>query len=126
MKKIITVVFLLSLISLQSCYYDKEEYLYPNIDNTCETVNVTYSTTISGIIAGSCLSCHSNATAAGLGANIRLETYSDLKTYVDNGKFQGSVFHDSGYSPMPKNAAQLNDCKRQQITIWINNGALNN
>jgi len=45
---------------------------------------------------------------------------------VDNGKLLGAVTHASGYSPMPKNQAQLSDCNIQKITNWINKGALNN
>lgn len=89
----------------------------------CDTTNVTYSGTIEPIINNSCKGCHSGGAPAG---NIPLTTYADVKKQVDNGKLWGSVNWDGGYSPMPKDAAQLSSCKVQTIGIWIADGAQNN
>jgi hypothetical protein len=120
------IILLLMIIAFQSCYYDKEELLYPELTSGCDTLNVTYSNTISPILDLNCLSCHSNSTASAYGGGIKLQNYSDVKTYVDNGKLLGSVSHSSGFSPMPQGAAKIAVCKITQIEIWINAGAANN
>jgi hypothetical protein len=123
MKKVLPVLVIISLICI-TCYYDNEEYLYPEINNECDTTNVTFSITISGMLDNYCLSCHSNNTAANFGNNIRLEDYSDVKIRSQN--ILGSIKHNSGFSPMPKSGAKLNDCLIRQFEIWINNGTPDN
>ena len=117
---------ILIIFTLQSCYYDKEEILYPVINNECDTISVNYSITVSDIISQNCLSCHSNASASTSGGGIPLEDYSDVKVNADNGKLLGSIQQLTGYSPMPKGGSKLNDCNISQIEIWINSGAANN
>jgi len=114
---------LLSLL-LVSCYYDNEEALYPSISTTCDTVNVTFSGTIKSILANSCLSCHSNATAASAGNNIRLENYADVQAKATS--IAGSVKHSGSYSPMPKNGGNIKACSITQFDIWVSKGMLNN
>jgi len=123
----VTFIFplLIMLFSISACYYDSEEYLFPKINNQCDTVNTTFSQTVKPIIENNCYSCHSNGTSS-MGGNIRLEDYSDIKVYADNGKLLGSITHANGYSPMPKGVAKLEDCKITMIQKWINDGTLNN
>ncbi|MBN1186239.1 MAG: hypothetical protein JXB49_28435 [Bacteroidales bacterium] len=113
-------------ILLHSCYYDSEEYLFPELNNSCDTLDITYSGTIQPMLQSNCYVCHSNSNAAGLGGNIRLEDYEDVKTVADDGRLYGSIAHESGFSPMPRGGSQLNDCIIQQTKIWIDNGAPNN
>jgi mono/diheme cytochrome c family protein len=112
------------LAGLGGCYYDKEEILYPG--GNCDTTNVTYSGTVSGIINTNCNVCHSTASANANGGGIQLDTHPKLKVYVDNGKLMGSINHAGGYSPMPKNATKLSSCDIAKIQAWVNAGALNN
>ncbi len=114
------------IVALQSCYYDKEELLYPEISSSCDTVNVTYSENISPIIEMNCLSCHSNSTAAVYGSDIKLENFEDIEIYVTNGQLLGSILQNSGYEPMPKGSGKMDDCKIKQFEIWISEGAINN
>lgn len=123
MKKVLIVSAVITIFCF-ACYYDNEEYLYPEISNTCDTTNVTFSGTVSVMLNNYCLSCHSNANAANFGNNIRLEDYEDVKTYSQD--VLGSIKHESGFSPMPKGGAQLNDCLITQFEIWVNNGTPNN
>ncbi len=128
MKRIkfyIIPVFLI-VLAFQSCYYDNEEYLYPQVFSSCDTLDVSYSGSISSILALQCLSCHSTATADTYGNSIILDNYAALKTYADNGRLLGAIKHETDYSPMPKNAGMLDNCKIKQFEIWINSGALNN
>jgi hypothetical protein len=121
-----TIIPILLIASFQSCYYDKEELLYPELSSNCDTSNVTYSNTIVSILDLNCLSCHSNSAASAYGGGVKLESYPNVKIYVDNGALLGSVQHSSGFSPMPKGAEKMSVCKITQIAVWINAGAPNN
>jgi len=110
-----------------SCYWDNEEFLYPEIASGCDTTAiVTYSGAVTALLQGRCLSCHSNSAAANLGGNIKLDTYAAVKIYADNGQLLGSVQHASGYSQMPKGSTKLSDCEITSIEKWIADGTLNN
>ncbi|MDP4933751.1 MAG: hypothetical protein NWR30_03495 [Salibacteraceae bacterium] len=89
----------------------------------CDTSNVTFSAFVNPLIGQQCLGCHNASSANG---GINLQGYTNVKTYVDNGKFLGSIKHTSGYSPMPQNQAKMDDCTIAKLEAWINNGALNN
>jgi hypothetical protein len=123
MKKILGLFTLITLFCI-SCYYDNEENLYPEINTSCDTTNVTFSGSISIMISNNCYSCHSNSTAANFGNNIRLQDYSDVN--AQSQRVLGSINHNSGFSPMPKGGAKLNDCLIKQFEIWVNNGSPNN
>jgi hypothetical protein len=117
---------LLLIICFTTCYYDNEENLYPQSGQSCDLTNVTYTLTVKPILQSYCLSCHSTAAAPASGGGIKLENYTDLKTYVTNGKFYGSVSHAAGYSAMPKGGGTLDNCSLQKLKKWIDDGALNN
>jgi hypothetical protein len=120
--KIILIIIAAGFL-LMGCYNDSEEYLYPSINNNCDTTNVTFSATIYPIITESCLNCHQGSSAGG---NIDLTGYANVKIQADNGKLIGSVKQTSGFSSMPKGGSKLSDCKIDQIEIWIRKGTLNN
>ena len=119
---------------LNSCYYDVEEELYYEIEEElyqdvleniadCDTLMVQYTLNILPIIDQHCFPCHSLETAF---ANVVVEPYNGLKNYVDNGELLCVLNHQSGCSPMPKNAAKLTDCELAKIEKWIDDGAQNN
>lgn len=112
------------IIFLGGCYYDNEEYLYAKAP--CAISSVTYSVTISGILATSCYSCHSTATGNASGNGIIIDSYAKLKPYVTNGQLVGSITHAGGFSPMPKGATKMSSCDIQKIQAWITAGALEN
>jgi hypothetical protein len=114
----------LILIFLGSCFYDSEEALYPSLNSVCDTTNVTFSGKIVPLLANSCLSCHSNAAAAGSGNGIRLENYADVQTRATS--VAGSIKQTGTFSPMPKNGGKLKACLISQFDIWVRNGKLNN
>jgi len=124
MKKALWILFIVALIA--GCYYDNEEWLYPNPDLTCDTTGVAYSKSVVPILQTNCYSCHSSKQAAAYGNNIDVEKYSSLKQSINSGSFYGAVIHKSGYSPMPKGGARLDTCSLTKIKIWIDKGALNN
>ncbi|HMJ46343.1 MAG TPA: hypothetical protein VK498_03395 [Ferruginibacter sp.] len=116
---IISILVTSSCIS--SCYYDKEEVLYP--DTVCDTAVITYSQSVAPILSSFCNSCHGGNTPS---AGIKLDTYTDTKIQVTNGRLWGAVSHSTNYSPMPKNATMLNTCNLAKIKKWLDAGALNN
>jgi hypothetical protein len=109
-----------------SCYYDSKEFLFPEINDGCDTINITFALSVAPVLDQYCLSCHGNSTAASYGSNIKLEDYTDVKAQADNGKLIGSISHESGYSPMPKGASKLDNCIITAIKQWIDAGAQNN
>ena len=112
---------------LSSCYYDNQETLYGNPDQTCDTIAVKYSTHILPILHTYCYVCHSaSVVAEGGGGGYNFENFNTLQTLALNGHLVGAVSHTPGYSPMPKYGNKLSDCNISKITIWVNNGALNN
>jgi hypothetical protein len=120
-KWIAFILILVGIMSFSGCYYDDEDNLYP-LAGSCDTTNVTYSGTISLIMSGNCNSCHGGSSPQ---ANIKTDSYTDLKIVVDNGKFWAAVNHESAF-PMPKDLPKLSDCDLSKIRIWIDGGALNN
>jgi hypothetical protein len=124
MKRFFVPVFMITILSIVSCYYDNEEALYPVYNSSCDTTIVTFSGTIAPILNNNCLGCHSNAAAAGAGNNIRLENYADVAARKSN--ITGSIKHTGTYSPMPKNGGKLKSCSINQWDIWIRNGMINN
>lgn len=111
----------LLLCSLSSCYYDKEEVLYP--DSICDTANVKYSTTIQPVLNSHCVSCHGGSTPS---AGIKLDTYDGVSIQAANGRLWGAVSHSSSFSPMPKNSNKLSDCNLTKIKKWLDAGHPNN
>ncbi len=119
-KRFFPVLFLFAII-IGSCYYDKEEYLYPVISNTCDTSNVTFSGSIIPLLQNNCLSCHSNNYAASQGGNVRLQDYTDVT--ANKAKVWTSINRVPGVTPMPKGGAKLKECFIHQVELWINQGA---
>lgn len=85
----------------------------------CDSSKYTYSNEIAPIIQNNCLGCHNTN-------NIKIGTYSELKTEVDNGRVWGSINHKNGYKAMPSVYTKITDCEIKKIEKWIANGAPNN
>ena len=111
------------LASVSGCFYDKEEILYPN---NCDVSAVTYSVTVTNILSASCYSCHNTANGPVNGSGIVFDTYAKLKPYATNGRLLGAINHAGGYSPMPKNMAQLSSCDIAKIQAWVTAGTPEN
>lgn len=123
----ISVVALLYTMLLTSCYYDNEEYLYPE-SAICDTENMSYANDVWPVINASCKGCHSGASPGG---GIKLENYSDVAASAaiqagNYGSLSGAINHASGNSPMPKNSDKLSDCSINKIDAWIEQGTFDN
>ena len=126
MKYLVILVLLSTclLLGLNSCYYDKESQLYP-FSSSCDTANVTYSTTVKTILQnGGCLGCH--AAPAASGGNIVLDNYSAVKSIAQSGRLYGAISHSPGYQPMPQSGGKLTNCDISKVKKWITDGLLNN
>ncbi|MFT3754109.1 MAG: hypothetical protein QM800_14945 [Paludibacter sp.] len=104
--------------TFHSCYYDKEEQLYPSLA-ACDTTNITYSQKIAPILNANCLSCHGNSVYQSNGGGVKLQDYPDVKANI-NPAYDAVV-----NGRMPK-GAKLDDCSITAIGIWKNAGAPNN
>lgn len=111
---------------------DKIELIFDWIDqgarnnscsNNCDTTNVTFSGTILPLIQNNCLGCHSGGTPGG---QIDLSNHLNISVVALNGRLFGAVNHDPGFQPMPRGGSKLQQCRIDQIRIWIQDGAINN
>jgi uncharacterized membrane protein len=122
-KHFIAYLLILLSISFTSCYYDNEEYLYPN-PSACDTANVSYSQHIAPIIQTNCVGCHSGVAPSG---GINLTSYSDVLVKVNDNALLNAVKYNNINSPMPPpTVGKMSDCNINIIAAWIHQGAQNN
>ncbi len=90
----------------------------------CDTLNVTFSGTISPIVQNNCAggSCHDASSPA---ANINLTTYAGVAQVANNGSLAGAIQHQSPYTSMPP-GLWLTQCQIDQVLIWVQAGSPNN
>jgi hypothetical protein len=119
-KKILLLFFLPIVLSLNACYYDNEEELYPSDKLTCDTIGISFSQDIFPIFQGNCstVGCH----VAGGSAPGIFENYAGIKSKVDNGSIEVRVLVRKDMPP----ARPLNECQLLQIRAWLDAGAPNN
>ena len=120
--KYFLMVLVLTSASLMACYYDNEQDLYPSTSNNvipCDTTNLTYTTSILPIMTAQCTRCHSASKYVTDGGNIRLDSYSDVQIYANNGRIVGAITHSPGYTAMPDNTAALSACDIEYFKHWI-------
>jgi hypothetical protein len=119
----VQVLFISIMLSLSSCYYDKEEALY-GAGPACDTTGVTYSSHINSILNNNgCVGCHSGASPSG---NINLQGYTNVKNLAVTGRLYGAVSHSPGFSPMPQGGNKISNCEISRLKAWIDAGAPNN
>jgi len=112
--RLIFVSALLLSLAISGCYYDSEEALYLN--NSCDTINVTYTKSIAPICSGYCNSCHSTSEHQG---DIVTDNYASVKQYKD--RIIAAINH-TGPSPMPKGGGSLSECDLAKFDIWVMKG----
>lgn len=89
----------------------------------CDTITVTYSKTISGILDTYCYSCHGTSGSGG----VTLTNYSGVKSVINDGRLWNAVNHLSGpQKAMPNSTTKLSDCNLKQIKKWMDAGAPQN
>jgi hypothetical protein len=124
-KYLFILTVLIAVVSLfTSCYYNKEDFLYPVYPNqqtgTCDTTNITYGLTIKPIFDNNCKGCHSSGSAFNLDGYAALSAYlaSNSQKLLDDINYTGSQH-------MPP-STKMGDCQIKQISIWIKAGYPNN
>lgn len=114
----------ISVMALNSCYYDKEDLLYSTKDIPCtDTSAASYSQKIVPMFQQYCYRCHSGSFPSG---GIVMGTYTADKAIAQNGKLYGSVSHAAGFSPMPQGMGKMTSCQVAAIKKWIDSGTPNN
>jgi hypothetical protein len=105
--------------SLNSCYYDNEDYLYSSVN--CTDTTYTYTGRIKAIVDQNCATtdCHAGTNPAN---NIGLETYDQVLDNMENGQFLCTIYQNSGCDPMPKNASKLDACTLDAFAKWKERG----
>lgn len=119
--KVNIIILFVSLLIFGGCYYDNEVDLYGMDD--CNTTDISYSGFVQPLLQENCYQCHSTIANQG---GVALEGYDAVIPWVNNQRLMGALRHESGFSPMPQNAPQLNACMLDQMQSWIDDGALNN
>lgn len=128
MKKTFSLTAFALLLGLAACYQDKKDKLYPAPEGSgggCDTtMAATYSGVVKPILQSNCAlsGCH-DASASG---GVNLTGVAGAQAIATDGRLLGVIRHASGYMPMPKNAAKLDDCSILQISRWVAAGAPNN
>lgn len=117
--KYLLLITILFFAIFGSCYYDNEEDLFPDLEQECDTADINFIGTIEPMLAGNCLSCHSNSNAPNFGNNLAIEDYQDVVNLQQ--AILGAIKHEPPYSPMPKNGNKLNNCLIRQFEIWVEN-----
>jgi len=125
-KTIYLLILIIAVIAFSKCYYNNAEKLYPDLSNSCDTTNITYSGKVAPIFRANCLNCHSNAeVAGGNGGGIKLEDYPDVKLNLESA--YGAITHQTGYKPMPKDMTEkIDTCQIKIIRVWKEAKAPNN
>jgi hypothetical protein len=110
-------------ISMNSCYYDKADKLYPS--STCDTVKMNFNTHIKPIMTNNCLNqgCHTSANPNG---SIVLQTYAGTQATIAGDKLINALKYVSGGSKNMPPIGKLSDCDISKVEAWIKRGAPEN
>ncbi|MDP4827242.1 MAG: hypothetical protein NWR73_06135 [Flavobacteriales bacterium] len=87
----------------------------------CDTLNVTFSNSISTLVSNKCEGCHSGANPNG---GVSLTNYAQISASATSGTLWDAINATNGVAIMPPNTG-LSDCEIATFRIWIENGALN-
>lgn len=119
MKRLIVPLVTLTIFSLffVSCYYDNEEALYPSLNTSCDTTNVTYSGTLVPILGDNCTLCHGGPTPSG---SMSLTSLASVQAQASSGLLMNAL-KGKGVPIMPPSGS-LTTCRIAQFQIWIRTG----
>jgi hypothetical protein len=127
MKFILSISVLITcIVSVSSCYYDKEDLLYGSGNTgpcTDSAGTVSYIQKIVPVLQRNCYSCHTGSFPSG---NALMGTYATDKAMAQSGKLYGTINHSAGFSPMPKDLPKMSNCQIITIKKWVDSGMLNN
>jgi hypothetical protein len=130
MKIAITLFLTLIIIILAStCYYDSQEFLFPQISNQCDSTGTIPFASVDSVLKANCFSCHDGPSASsGLDLNGYDKVYpyaTTIRSGTHNPILQGAIRRMPGFQPMPQPPApSLDICGIRIIELWIEQGAL--
>ncbi len=122
-NKIYLWFLFLFMITIAACYYDKYNQIYPpDAVLDCDTAAISYSQNVNAILSENCISCHNNGNAS---AGVALDSYEQVKIFVQSGAMMDAINQVNGIAPMPP-GSKLTECDIIKMQHWIDGGALNN
>ncbi len=123
MKGFLIFSILVLGISLNSCYYDRADKLYPS--TTCDTAKMNFTNNIKPILTNNCLNqgCH---TTANPNASIVLDAYSGTQATIAGDKLINALKYLAGGSKNMPPAGKISDCDISKVEAWIKRGAPEN
>jgi hypothetical protein len=89
-----------------------------DIGISCDTTGVSYAQDVLPILQQECIACHTASNRPGGG--VALDTYDGVREAASSGRLLGALLHWEGFSAMPKNKPQLDECELLVIKQWIN------
>lgn len=115
----LSLLSIVLVLSLSSCYYDKGDKLYPNVVE-CDTLKMTYAS-IKPILQSNCIDKGCHTTSANFGGVI-LENYSGTKASVTGEKLINALKYISGGTKNMPPTGKLSDCEINKVEAWIRRG----
>ena len=92
-------------------------------EENCDTMDISFSEIIFPVIQNNCVGCHSGGNPAG---GITLNTYDAIRPVAVSGLLSAVINWAPGVPNMPQGGNQLDECFREQVATWVEEGALNN
>ncbi len=120
MKFFIPALILSCLLAL-SCRH--KPVIQPDINNACDTTNVSFRKSVQPILNRNCGSCHSSGDPA---HGIILDNYKSVRIFAAEGSLYGAITRNGEYAPMPYDAPKLDVCSIATIHHWIIEGMKDN
>ncbi|MFM7729291.1 MAG: c-type cytochrome [Flavobacteriales bacterium] len=111
---IATSILITCLLSLHSCYYDNEAYLYN--ETICADTTYTYTDRLAPIFNNNCVSCH------GPGENPDLSTFTDVNTWKEEIVCRVVERNSCSLGAAMPPSGSLQVCDIQAFTLWQQNG----
>ncbi len=125
-SKKISLLCLVIIGGLSSCYYDNFAELNPGIglEGCTDTAGaITFTANVLPIMQQNCGTsnpgCHQNNSSTGF---YDLNSKAGVDVAIADGKYLASMKHLAGASAMPKNGGKLDDCSIAVIEKWIATG----
>lgn len=123
MRTILKISSIAMMLLLSGCSSGGDSDPNPDPDPDPTPTTITYTNTISSIISNNCISCHGSTPSNG--ATISLNTYTKVKTAVENNGLIDRISLPQGNSNMmPKDGTRLPQATIDKFTTWKNNGFL--
>ena len=120
--KFILLIFGLPLILLFSCKKETEDPEKTNPTTTVPRYTVSFQKSVLPVFNTNCNGgyCH-----GGSADGKSFVSHTDV-ILINPVTLLGAINHTAGFSPMPKSQPKLMQTEIDTITIWINEGRLNN